>query len=749
MTNDTKKARINGFKRSAIALAITAAFPISIAHAADEVEELPEVEIVDEAIAKPSETYKIEKASSFKYSKPLVETPKTITVISEKVMKDRGVTNLRDSLRGVSGISMAAGEGGSPTGDNVTIRGFSAQTDTFIDGIRDISGYSRDTYNTEAIEVSKGPGSSVSGRGSVGGSINLVTKQAQMDTFTTVGGLYGTESNHRLTVDTNHMLGDTTAFRINAMTTDGDVAGRDEVENGMDAIAVSFATGLGTDSRFTVSAEYQEQDRLPDYGIPWVPNYSGRADRAVAASLAADAGGPPSVSFDNFYGNVHRDFEEIKGTSVTGLYELDLNETDMLRFQARYGVVKRKSTTTAPRFEGIDVGGVDVFGLNGVRYSDEKTRDQETSMIALQAAYIGTVGKHDFSVGTEYTLETEKRWELDDFSTDNLNALTVLNDLNNPNPNTAFTGKYSKTGNSIKSEGRSFAIYAFDTMTLNDQWAISGGLRFENYESQARPDFSDPTVKHNRSDDMISWNAGVVYKVRENGNIYVGVGKSFNPSAEDLTARTRGNEIELSPEKSYGYELGTKWELFDDRLLASAALFRTEKTNARSDDPLDGGDGNDRDNILDGEQVVQGLELSAFGQITPKLSLTASYTYQDSEVTKATGDDKDAQEGNELARTPKNSVSVWASYQPTAKWTVGAGLEYVDKRYNSSDKGGRETAPSYHVFDAMVAFQATKKLQFQLNGYNLSDERYIDLVGGGHFVPGNGRSANLSAFYTF
>ena len=749
MTNVTKKTRINGFKHRAIALAITAAFPISIAHAADEVEELPEIEIIDEAIVKPSETYKIEKASSHKYSKPLAETPKTITIISEKVMKDRGATNLRDSLRGVSGISMSAGEGGTPTGDSVTIRGFSARTDTFIDGIRDIAGYSRDVYNTEAIEVSKGPGSSVSGRGSVGGSINLVTKQAQLDSFTTVGGLYGTESNHRITVDTNHMIGDTTAFRINALTTDGDVAGRDEVENGMDALAVSLATGLGTDSRFTVSAEYQDQDRLPDYGLPWVPNYSGRADRAVAANLAADAGGPPSVSFDNFYGNVNRDYEKIKATTITGLYELDVNEDNKLRFQAKYGIVKRKSITTAPRFISRDVGGVDVYGLDGIRYDDEKTRDQETSLFALQAAYMATKGNHDFSVGVEYTVENEKRWELDDFGTDNLNALAVGNDLANPNPNLAFTGKYSKTGNSIKSKGTSFAIYAFDTITLSEQWAINGGLRFEDYTSSARPSFTDSTVKHNRSDDMLSWNAGVVYKVRENGNIYFGVGKSFNPAAEDLTASTRGNEIDLAPEKSYGYELGTKWELFGDRLLASAAVFRTEKTNARSDDPLDGGGADSRANILEGEQVVQGLELSAFGQITPKLSLTASYTYQDSEVTKASGEDKADQEGNELARTPKNSVSVWASYQPSAKWTIGAGLEYVDERYNSSSKGGREKAPDYHVFDAMVAYQATDKLLLQLNGYNLTDERYVDLVGGGHFVPGNGRSANLSAFYTF
>jgi len=405
----------------------------------------------------------------------------------------------------------------------------------------------------------------------------------------------------------------------------------------------------------------------------------------------------------------------------------------------RYSEVERQSITTAPRFLTRNVGGVDIYGLDGIRFSDEKTRDQETSMLAFQAALIGQAGKHDYSVGTEYYLEEEDRWTLSDFGTDNL--IPLANDYYNPNSGIAYNGHYSRTGEKTTGRSKTFALYGFDTYSLTDKWILNGGLRYENYKSDNG--YADGSTA-SRSDNMYSWNVGAVYKVRPNGNIYASVGRSFNPSAEDLTASSTSNENDLDPEKSIGYEVGTKWELFEDRLLVSAALFETIKTNARTDDPLSTGN----PETLDGEQRVRGLELSAFGQINDKFSITASYTYQDSEVTKAGGADA-VQEGNELTRTPENSFSLWASYQPTAKWTMGAGYQYVDERYNSSDPGSRETAPDYDLFDMMVSYRVSNQLTLQLNGNNITDERYVATLGGGHFVPGAGRSYNLSAFYSF
>ncbi|MEP2603154.1 MAG: TonB-dependent receptor, partial [Paraglaciecola sp.] len=257
-------------------------------------------------------------------------------------------------------------------------------------------------------------------------------------------------------------------------------------------------------------------------------------------------------------------------------------------------------------------------------------------------------------------------------------------------------------------------------------------------------DGDDPTVKLKAEEKELSWNVGLVYKPAPNGSIYIGAGNSFTPSAEDLTASTRGNAAELDPEKNVSYELGTKWELYDGLVFANAAIFRSEKTNALSDDPFD----DDRDDTLDGKQRVDGLELGLVGQVSDELQISAAYTFQKSEVVSATGEDVE-QIGNELPRTPENSFSLWASYQLSDDILFGAGAQYMDERYNSSSTSGREIADDYLLFDMMVSYQATDKLNLQLNATNLTDEDYIDQLGGGHFIPGEGRYIGINASYSF
>src|SRR5687768_12198335 len=120
------------------------------------------------------------RPTSSKFTQPLVDTPQSVTIVPAELMREQGVTTLRDALRNVPGISMQAGEGGVPAGDNLTLRGFSARTDLFVDGVRDIGGYARDPFNIEQVEVAKGPASAMTGRGSTGGSINLASKRARL-----------------------------------------------------------------------------------------------------------------------------------------------------------------------------------------------------------------------------------------------------------------------------------------------------------------------------------------------------------------------------------------------------------------------------------------------------------------------------------------------------------------------------------------------------------------------------------------
>jgi len=745
MTHYAKKLPLTEFRFSALTLVIAATFQAH-AMASTEIKELA----IATVSAQTEDSYKVEVSSSPKYTQPLLDTAKTISVISNSVMKDRNVDSLQDALRNVPGITLEAGEGGTPTGDSMSIRGFNARSNIMIDGVRDVAGYSRDTFNIESVEVAKGPNSAVYGRGSAGGTINMQTKTAKLDEFNDVSLRVGSESDYRAQIDANITVGETSALRINLLNDDGDVAGRDEVDNSKTAIAASFVSGVATDSRLTINGDYQKQENIPDYGLPWIPNYSTRNDRTLHADIAQYEGQEPPVKYNNFYGNVNRDFEDIKAMSLTVEYEKDLSKNTLLRVLARTGSIERQSIVNAPRFESETIDDVRVYGQGAViGLGHDKTRDTEDSLSVLQFDLIGNYNlndiEHDVVVGFEYAKEKFERWNFEDIVGDNLQDVVV--DLYNPDSSLAFTGQYKRTDKNNEATGDTTAFYIFNTMTLSPNWQVSAGIRYDIFETEYFYDLDgdDPTLVLKAKENELSWNVGVVYKPADNGSIYFGAGNSFSPSAEDLTASSRGNNAVLDPEETLSYELGTKWELFDHRVLASAAIFRTEKNNARSDDPFAE---NSRDEILQGEQRVDGIELSVVGQMSDQLSITAAYTYQDSEVVKATGADA-VQNGVELRKTPKHSFSVWGKYDISEKLTVGIGSQYMGERYNSSDPGGREQADDYLIFDMMVSYQFSDQLSVQLNGSNLTDEDFADQIGGGHFVPGEGRYFSISANYSF
>ena len=733
--------RLSGLKsdKAPLALAVTLACSM-LAGAAQAQQSEPVQELaVAQAKASTEDEVKVEQSANIKFTQPLLDTAKTITVIPQAVMKDRSVDSLRDALRNVSGISLAAGEGGAPSGDSMSIRGFRATTDIFVDGIRDIAGYSRDTYNLETIEVAKGPGSAVSGRGATGGSINLQSKTAKLDQFTDVSLRVGTEADYRAMLDSNVQLGDSTALRVNLLTDDADVAGRSEVFNSKNAAALSLATGIGSAQRVTVNAEYQKQDNMPDYGLPWV------SDPSAVPELADYVNKAPPASFDNFYGNIYRDYEDITAQSLTARYEQDLTTNTTLRLQGRVGSVAREGVVTAPRF-------VNQKTSTDVRQSDEKTRDTKNSLQALQLDLIGEYQtgsvQHNLVSGVEWAKENFKRWNMVDLVDDNLDSTPALVDLYHPNPKLPFTGRYGRDGSSTEAEGKSLALYLFDTLTFNPQWELTLGGRWDKFETDYQYSYTDASLFKRTSDSVFSWNAGLVFKPASNGSIYFALGNSFNPSAEGLTVSTNANSnlSELDPEETLSYELGTKWDLLDSRLLLSAALFRTEKTHARTDDPDFTGDQSSFD-TLNGEQRVQGLELSAVGYLQPNWTLIAAYTWQDSEITHAEGDDA-SQIGMPLSGTPEHSFNLWSRYDVNDSLALGAGAQYVSERFNSS-AANRKTAPGYTTYDMMISYQLNAKLALQLNGVNLTDKRYIEQLGGGHFIPGEGRHVSVTASYSF
>jgi catecholate siderophore receptor len=658
------------------------------------------------------------RVASPKFTAPLRDIPQTITVVPNQVIESQGATTLRDVLRNVTGISIQAGEGGVPAGDNLSIRGFNARTDFFIDGVRDSGGYTRDPFNVEQVEVVKGPSSSYGGRGSTGGVVNLATKAPNLTATRRVSVGGGSSSYKRGTLDVNQPFGDSAAFRVNAMWTDADTPGRNEVTSQRWGVAPSLAVGLGSSTRVIVSYAHLGQDNLPDYGIPWVP--------ATNVALPEYADQPAPVNFRNFYGLVERDYEDTLTDTATVRGEHDFNGAMTLRSAFRYGRTKRDSLITAPRFESN--------ATTLIRRTDWKSRDQTDDIAAgqadLTALFVTGTLRHTLVTGIEVAREGSQNWNRIERS-----AAAPSTDLFSPDANQSYVSRLARDGAVNDATADSAAAYAFDTVDVRGRVKISGGVRFDRFAlDYLTRNAAGEDTRLDRVDTMVSWRSGLVYKPRPEASIYAGAGTSLNPSTEGLSLTT--STVALEPEKTRSVEAGTKWDALGGRLALNAAVFHTAKTNARTPGINPG----DPPTVLQGEHIIRGVELGASGSVTRRWQLFGSYTFMNSEITRS---NNAAEVGNEFANTPDHTASVWTTYRLPRGIEIGGGAQHVGDRFNNNS--GARVAPAYWLLDAMVAYRINEQLTLRLNGLNLTDKRYIDRVGGGHFIPGPSRSVMLTA----
>jgi catecholate siderophore receptor len=663
--------------------------------------------------------------SSPKYTEPLRDTPQTLTVIPHQMIEQQGATTLRDVLRNVTGISIQAGEGGGGLpGDNLAIRGFAARNDIFVDGVRDFGAYSRDPFNIETVEVAKGPASLYGGRGSTGGSLNIISKRPHLAEarFGNLSG--GNEEFGRATVDMNQPLAgiEGAAVRVNGMWNQADATGRDVVRSERWGVAPSLAFGLGTPTRVTLSYSHLDEDNVPDYGVPWVP--------PTNVPLAGYADQPPPVDFDNFYGLTGRDYEKTQTGLATAEIQHEWNEAVSLRSLVRHGRSRRDSVITAPRFASTTS-----TDLN----RQLQSRDLTDTILAQQndLTVLFDTGSlaHSLVTGIEVARETSVNYA-------RTGPTAPLADLFDPSPDDPYTGPITRTGARTESTADTAAAYLTDTVKLNERWQLVGGLRFDRFDVEFESRAVDGVVTpFERTDDLLSWRAGVVHKPCENGSVYVSAGTSFNPGSDGNTGLSlAAGTVDLEPEESRGFEVGTKWDFPQRRISWNAAVFRTEKINARTP----GLDPNGPVTVLDGEQRIDGVELGLSGQLTDRFTAFFGYTFLDSEIVAS---NNAAEVGNEFGNAPDHSVSLWTTFRVTGAFELGAGVQYVGDRFNNNT--ATRVAPDYTLVDFMASYRVSDLFTLRLNATNLADEDYIDRVGGGHFIPGAGRSVALTTALGF
>lgn len=687
----------------------------------------------------------------------LRDIPQTVNVINRAVIESQGATSLKEALRNVPGITISAGEGGA-IGDAINLRGFSARTDIYLDGIRDRGQYTRDTFYLDAVEVLKGPSSMLFGRGSTGGVINQNSKKPDLNARGEVVVSVGTDDFYRTTIDINHPIADDAAFRIAAFGQDTKNT-RDVIENQDFGFAPSLRLGIGGDTEVLLTALIQRNNDIPDYGVPLI-----RSDRTANAVSR-----PLDSTHEKYYGYLDDHFDQdVNSFNATIKHKFNSNLTLTNRTQyVQYKTAASPSPLSGAVVIGaasgtgaaIPVRGMPLDQLQASRQNRDRTiRDKTVSNQTDLVLKLDTGGiKHTLLGGLEIDRDT---YENNAYDWGTASSARFIN-LDSPQNGYRSGSREKLTNNEVTAD--TLAVYLNDQIELSEQWKVVAGVRWDRFDAEAdqkvypvsfvpsltgqSPYSVDQTV------NIFSVRAGVIWQPSQTQSYYISYGTSANPSAEGLTLTVA--QADTDPEKSRAFELGAKFDLLGSDLQLSSALFQIEKTDARTT----------VNNVvtLDGDQRVRGVELSAVGHLTPSWQVLAGYTYMDGEMIKAPDSSTVAiaqadetlptvnappifAKGKTLQNTPRDTASIWTTYNITDNWEVGGGAVYSAKRYLNNFETAQVDA--YTSINATIAYRQ-KAFGVRLNLQNLTDEVYYETASGGRATPAAGRTAILTTSYWF
>ena len=729
-----------------------------------------QLETIHQEVAAEQQSLKVDKSANTKFVAPLLDTPKSVSVISKQLIEDTQVTTLSDALRNVPGITLGAGEGGNPNGDRPFIRGYNSESSMYVDGIRSSTSQNREMFAVEQVEVTKGSASAMGGAGSVGGSINMISKVAKKGDFLEGSVGAGTDDYQRITLDGNKDFGNGIAARVAVMGHHNNKAGQsDGAEYSRVGIAPSITFGLDTPTRATLSYYYLKSDDTPDSGVP----YWNDADNTPT-------GKPLNAKQGIYYGWLDRDFQKQENQIGTIKLEHDLTDNLTISNTAVYSNSKNDYLWTQPDDSKSNIANGSVARRANSRITDTNTF---TDQLALTGKLNTGSIKHSFNVGAEYS---DQESDKGNYTIYDLNGSTTtlpngkLNNVANgsldisgnkactsgligsasnywctdaydPNSKDPWLGSISANKATTTTTATTTSIYLLDSIEFNPQWLLDLGVRWDKFETELKTNATG--VKIESDTDFFSYQAGLTFKPVENGSIYASYSTSANPVGIDAgdgsETAVNVNIKDLDPEKARTFELGTKWDLFNDKLNLTAAIFRTEKQNTRIQ--LDS-----TTYTNGGESKVDGIELGLNGNITDKWAVSAGYTYLDSEQTDpgpscnragvCTPDNP--AKGKQLPNVPKNSATLWTTYQVLPQLTIGAGAVAMDKVYG--DAANTKYVPGYVRYDAMARYNVNKNVDLQLNVNNLSDERYFTKAYASHYATeAEGRSAVLSLNFKY
>ena len=736
-------------RKKIVSSAIVSSLSVMAGHAVAK-DQVAQLETIHSQATTEQQSLKVDQSANSKFVAPLLDTPKSVSIISNQLIEDTKVTTLSDALRTVPGITLGAGEGGNPNGDRPFIRGYNSESSMYVDGVRNATSQNREMFAVEQVEVTKGSASAMGGAGTVGGSINLISKVAKKGDFLEGSVENGTDNYQRITLDGNKDFGNGIAARVAIMGHHNEKAGQsDGAEYKRAGIAPSITFGLDTDTRTTLSYYYLKSDDTPDSGVPY--NY----DIAKKTTV----GKPVNVKQGIYYGLLDRDFQKQENQIGTIKVEHDINDNFTLTNTAVFNKSKNDYLWTQPDDSKGNVVNDKVWRRINSRITDTEIF---TDQLALTGKLNTGIIQHKLNMGAEYSDQKSDKGNYNTSypgypgtTTGGFNSDCAINDawctsLTNPNSKDQWLGTAIANKATTTTKTKVTSVYLLDNIELNPKWLVDLGARWDKFDTEQVTHATGQKIENDK--DFFTYQAGITFKPVKNGSIYTSFATSANPVGVD---GGDGSEsigqayMDLKPEESRTFEIGTKWNILNDRLNLTAAIFRTEKQNTRIQ--LDASTYTNG-----GESKVDGVELSATGKITDKWDITAGYSYLDSELTDPGPSCTRAgvctypnpAKGKQLPNVPENSATLWTTYKVLPQLTLGAGAFYSDKVYG--DAANTKYVPGYVRYDAMARYNVNKNVDLQLNLNNLSDKRYFTKAYASHYATeAEGRNAVLSLNFKY
>ena len=718
---------------------------------------LPTVTVKEEAIdpnpnAEVGAPYKAKTSADSRHTKPLAETPATISVITSSAIQDSGETDLKQILSAQPGITMGTGENGNMFGDTYFIRGQAAKSDVFVDGLRDTGMTTRESFAVEQIEISKGPDSSFAGRGTAGGAVNAITKQATLDyDFTRLNLGAGTDKYWRGTADANHVFNDKFALRVNALYGSENVPDRGPSSRERKGLALSGLWKPNDD--LSVTLDYygmRAKDDQPDLGGWLVGSVPNRVP-ARNVPVYAQANDFLNSDVDTLTARVNYQFTpDVKLTSLT-----------------RYGTSQNAYAMTGANIGALDTG--------HSRWQDVNYFDHQDN---LRVDTVLGGMDHAFIFGFEYTDHKVQQgtYQVHDANPTNC----TVNGRNGPrqayclnNPDGSLIGNlsqlagrsWSRLGKNLDWRAKTTSLYAMDTVDLNPRWTVFGGLRADMLKLSIQS-WNNTGVNAGKlagdygySDTLVNGHLGLSYKINPQGMVYASYATSQDVNGGEPDAGTNagyggivlvnGAYVDSKPERSQSFELGTKWNLLDDKLLFTAAAFQTTKSGVM--EALSTEEYATEGSTNTGKNRVRGVEFGLTGNITPKLQVQAGVAFMRSKVLHSV---QPANIGLPLANFANTSYAVQGKYAFTPGFSFGARMRHDSRRCGGQPDTGAafsngmcaQPVPAFTVFDLFGSYRFNKHTTLRVNLLNAGNKNYYTSVyrGGFFLYKGDARAVRVT-----